>query len=193
MKILLRWINHFITFLLFALLILIAFLVISTRSSGGEPSLFGYQLKIVLSGSMEPEIQTGSVIAVKPVEDKTSFKADDIITFVDSRSQIVTHRIIDVVGSGENTQYVTKGDNNEHPDAEPVLAENVIAEYTGFTIPYLGYFIEFAKSQKGAVILFIVPGILLLIYAAFQIWSVMKMIEPNSQKISENKDNSSII
>lgn len=142
---------------------------------------------------MEPEIQTGSVIAVKPVEDKTSFKADDIITFVDSRSQIVTHRIIDVVGSGENTQYVTKGDNNEHPDAEPVLAENVIAEYTGFTIPYLGYFIEFAKSQKGAVILFIVPGILLLIYAAFQIWSVMKMIEPNSQKISENKDNSSII
>lgn len=193
MKILLRWINHFITFLLFALLILIAFLVISTRSSGGEPSLFGYQLKIVLSGSMEPEIQTGSVIAVKPVEDKTSFKADDIITFVDSRSQIVTHRIIDVVGSGENTQYVTKGDNNEHPDAEPVLAENVIAEYTGFTIPYLGYFIEFAKSQKGAVILFIVPGILLLIYAAFQIWSVMKMIEPNSRKISENKDNSSII
>jgi len=192
-KILLRWINHFITFLLFALLILIAFLVISTRSSGGEPSLFGYQLKIVLSGSMEPEIQTGSVIAVKPVEDKTSFKADDIITFVDSRSQIVTHRIIDVVGSGENTQYVTKGDNNEHPDAEPVLAENVIAEYTGFTIPYLGYFIEFAKSQKGAVILFIVPGILLLIYAAFQIWSVMKMIEPNSRKISENKDNSSII
>lgn len=193
MKILLRWINHFITFLLFALLILIAFLVISTRSSGGEPSLFGYQLKIVLSGSMEPEIQTGSVIAVKPVEDKTSFKADDIITFVDSRSQIVTHRIIDVVGSGENTQYVTKGDNNEYLDAEPVLAENVIAEYTGFTIPYLGYFIEFAKSQKGAVILFIVPGILLLIYAAFQIWSVMKMIEPNSRKISENKDNSSII
>lgn len=172
---------------------LIAFLVISTRASGGEPSLFGYQLKIVLSGSMEPEIKTGSVIAVKPVEDKTDFKVDDIITFVDSNNQIVTHRIVDVVGSGENKLYVTKGDNNKHPDTEPVLAENVIAKYSGFTIPYLGYFIEFAKSQKGAVFLFIVPGILLLIYGAYQIWSVLRTIESNSKKMSENKDNSTIV
>lgn len=142
---------------------------------------------------MEPEIKTGSVIAVKPVEDSTDFKVNDIITFVDSRNQIVTHRIIDVIGSGENQQYVTKGDNNEHPDVEPVLRENVIAKYSGFTIPYLGYFIEFAKSQKGAVFLFIVPGVLLLIYAVFQIWSVLKTLEANSRKISENEENSTIV
>lgn len=193
MRILLHWINHLITFLLFALLLAVAFLVITTRASGGEPSLFGYQLKIVLSGSMEPEIKTGSVIAVKPVEDSTDFKVNDIITFVDSRNQIVTHRIIDVIGSGENQQYVTKGDNNEHPDVEPVLRENVIAKYSGFTIPYLGYFIAFAKSQKGAVFLFIVPGVLLLIYAVFQIWSVLKTLEANSRKISENEENSTIV
>ncbi len=193
MKAILSWINHLITFILFTLLLAVAFLVISTRASGGEPSLFGYQLKIVLSGSMEPEIKTGSVIAVKPVEDKTDLKVNDIITFVDSRNQIVTHRIIDVIGGEGNKQYVTKGDNNEHPDVEPVIRENVIAKYSGFTIPYLGYFIEFAKSQKGAVLLFIVPGVLLLIYAAFQIWSVFKAIEANSRKMSENKDNSTIV
>lgn len=193
MKAILSWINHLITFILFTLLLAVAFLVISTRASGGEPSLFGYQLKIVLSGSMEPEIKTGSVIAVKPVEDKTDLKVNDIITFVDSRNQIVTHRIIDVIGGEGNKQYVTKGDNNEHPDVEPVIRENVIAKYSGFTIPYLGYFIKFAKSQKGAVLLFIVPGVLLLIYAAFQIWSVFKAIEANSRKMSENKDNSTIV
>lgn len=36
------------------------------RSFWGEPQVFGYQLKTVLSGSMEPEIKTGSIIAVKP-------------------------------------------------------------------------------------------------------------------------------
>lgn len=193
MKLLIRWINHLITFSLFAILLLIAFLVISTRASGGEPSIFGYQLKIVLSGSMEPEIKTGSIIAVKPVEEKTTFKQNDIITFVDSNNQIVTHRIVDVIGNGEYIQYVTKGDNNEHPDVEPVLAQNVIAEYSGLTIPYLGYFIEFAKSQKGAVFLFIVPGILLLIYAAFQIWSGLKAIDVHSRKLSEKKDNSDLV
>lgn len=193
MKLLIRWINHLITFSLFAILLLIAFLVISTRASGGEPSIFGYQLKIVLSGSMEPEIKTGSIIAVKPVEEKTTFKQNDIITFVNSNNQIVTHRIVDVIGNGEYIQYVTKGDNNEHPDVEPVLAQNVIAEYSGLTIPYLGYFIEFAKSQKGAVFLFIVPGILLLIYAAFQIWSGLKAIDVHSRKLSEKKDNSDLV
>lgn len=193
MKMMLRWINHFITFLLFALLLFVAFLVILTRASDGDPSLFGYQFKIVLSGSMEPAIKTGSVIAVKTADDKTNFQRNDIITYVDSNNQVVTHRIVDVIGDGEYTQYVTKGDNNEHPDVEPVLAQNVIAKYTGIAIPYLGYFIEFAKSQKGAVFLFIVPGILLLVYAAFQIWSVFKAIEANSQKVSEKKDNSSIV
>lgn len=193
MKLLIRWINHFITFVLFALFLLVIFLVISTRASGGEPSIFGYQLKVVLSGSMEPEIKTGSIIAVKPVDEKTNFKPNDIITFVDSNNQIVTHRIVDVFGNGEYTHYVTKGDNNKHPDAEPVMAQNVIAQYSGFTIPYVGYFIEFAKSQKGAVFLFIVPGILLLIYAGFQVWSALKAIDVNSRKISEKKDNSTIV
>lgn len=192
MKTMVRWINHFVTFVLFVLLLFIIFLVISTRASGGEPNIFGYHLKIVLSGSMEPEIKTGSIIAVKPVEEKTNFKKNDIITFIDSNQQIVTHRIVDVIGNGEQTQYITKGDNNENPDSTPVIAENVVAEYTGFTIPYVGYFTEFAKSQKGAVVLLIIPGLLLLIYACVQIWSVIKIFDSHSRKKSEKTEHSTI-
>lgn len=190
MKTTMKWISNIITLLLFVLLLIMVFLVISLKSSGGEPDLFGYQIKTVLSGSMEPEIKTGSIIAVTPVKEKKQFKKDDIITYVQEDGQLVTHRIIEVLGSGEQLQYVTKGDNNKEADSTPVLAENVVAEYSGFTIPYVGYFTEFAKSPKGTAILLIVPGIMLLIYAWFQIRSALKVLELNSRNRAESTENS---
>lgn len=189
MKTTLKWTSNIITLLLFGLLLIMVFLVISTKASGGEPNIFGYQVKTVLSGSMEPEFKTGSIIAVKPTDDKTNYKKGDIITFVQQDGQLVTHRIIDVLGSGEQTQYVTKGDNNKEADVTPVISENVVAEYSGFTLPYVGYFTEFTKSQKGTVTLLIVPGILLLIYAGVQIWSALKALELSSKQKSENPEN----
>ena len=62
-----KWISNLITGVLFITLLFMLFVVISSRASGGEPAFNGYQLKTVLSGSMEPGIQTGSIIAVKPV------------------------------------------------------------------------------------------------------------------------------
>ena len=188
MKTTLKWISNIVTFLLFVLLIMMIFLVIAAKSSGGEPSLFGYQLKTVLSGSMEPEIKTGSIIAVKSVTAKTNSKTGDVITFVQPEQQLVTHRIVEVIGSGEQAQYITKGDNNAHVDSEPVMAQNVVAEYSGFTLPYVGYFIEFAKSQKGTAVLLIVPGLLLLLYAGVQIWSAIKAIENHSKQKPENAE-----
>ena len=57
--------------------------------------------------------------------------------------------------------YETKGDNNNAADTEPVLSENVVAQYADFTIPYIGYFIDFAQSKEGGAILLIGPGMLL--------------------------------
>ena len=76
-----KWINSLVSGILMVLLISVASVVVITKISGGEPQLFGYQLKTVLSGSMEPGIQTGSIIAVKLAEDKTNFKEGDVITF----------------------------------------------------------------------------------------------------------------
>ncbi len=62
-----------ITVVLYAVLFMMIFVVVSSKASGGEPQFFGYQIKTVLSGSMEPGIQTGSIIAVKPGGDMTRF------------------------------------------------------------------------------------------------------------------------
>lgn len=174
-----------VTTLLFFLLIFMVFIVISSKASGGEPQILGYQLKSVLSGSMEPTFQTGSIIAVKPVEDPSKLVKDDVITFTQQDGNIVTHRIVDVIKKEEQTMFQTKGDNNEDADTQPVLSQNIVAKYTGTTIPYLGYFIDFAKSSKGMATLLIIPGVLLLGYSIITIMGALREIDPKSSNKAE--------
>ncbi|HHY74886.1 MAG TPA: signal peptidase I [Bacillus bacterium] len=187
MKKIMEVISGLTTTLLFLVLIVMVIAVISSKASGGEPNFFGYQLKMVLSGSMEPTFMTGSIIAVKPVEDPTALKKDDIVTFREGKNNVVTHRIVQVIQSGEETLYKTKGDNNKEADVNPVLSQNVVAKYTDFTIPYVGYFMDFAKSVKGAIVLLVIPGILLLVYSAILIFKGLKELE-KATKRPENEN-----
>jgi len=177
-------ISNLITIVLFLNLIVMAFVVISSKASGGEPQAFGYQFKSVLSGSMEPTFLTGSIIAVKPVEEenKEKLQVGDVISFVDSQKRLITHRITETKMSGKYIMYETKGDNNNAADKDLVLSDNVRALYTGFTIPYIGYFINFAQSKEGSAILLIGPGILLLLYGGVSIMQVLRELDGKSNK-----------
>jgi signal peptidase I len=172
-----------VTVLLFLILIFMVFVVISSKASGGEPSFLGYQLKTVLSGSMEPTFNTGSIIAIKPIDNPSILKKSDVITFMNQEQSIVTHRIVKVVNQSNQILFKTKGDNNKESDFEPVLSQNVIGKYTGFTIPYLGYIVDYAKSSKGMALLLIIPGVLLLIYSVATIYKALKEID-KSQKVN---------
>lgn len=187
MKKIMKFLSSLITILLTLILILMVFVVISSKASGGEPNFLGYQLKTVLSGSMEPTFQTGSVIAIKPVNNPTNLKKGDIITFKKDQSIIVTHRILEVISNNGSTLYRTKGDNNDDPDVNAVQSQNVIGRYTGFTIPYLGYFQDFAKSKNGAALLLILPGVLLLGYSIFTILGTFKEIDKTNKSKDANK------
>lgn len=173
-----KWISRITTTILFTVLLLMVFMVVSSKMSGG--SVFGYQLKTVLSGSMEPGIHTGSIIAVKPTHDVTNFLKGDVVTFKADEHELVTHRVFKVKNDGQ--QYVTKGDNNNAPDMDPLLAQNIVAEYTGFTIPYVGYAVHYASTKIGTALLLILPGILLLCYSGVTIWRTLKEIESNVEK-----------
>lgn len=180
----LKAINKIITTLLFLVLILTLFLVISNKASGGEQNLFGYQVKTVLSGSMEPGIGTGSIISIKSGGDMTRFKKDDVITFKTEEDILVTHRIADVKGQ----EYITKGDSNDAVDLNSVSPGNIIGYYTGFTVPYVGYVINFANTKEGAALLLILPGILLIVYAIVTIGRVGRRLEQSQGKVNEDPE-----
>jgi signal peptidase len=166
-----------VTTLLSLILLFMIFAVVSSKLSGGEPNILGYQLKTVLSGSMEPTFKTGSIIAMKPLEKTSNLKKGDVIAFLKDSNTLVTHRVIDVRENNNQVMYVTKGDNNEEADSEAVVAQNVVGVYTGITIPYLGYIIDFSKTNKGLAILAIIPGVLLILYSGIIIFKALKEIE----------------
>jgi signal peptidase I len=182
-----KWISNIGYGLVMITLLVMIAMVISSRASGGEPELFGHQIKTVLSGSMEPTFKTGSVIVVEKLTNTKNLKKDDVITFKKDEKNIVTHRIIEVVKQGDNIFYRTKGDNNESPDMEPVLSQNVVALYSGYTIPFIGYFLKYASSPIGTAILLIVPGLLLLAYAAWTIRLAIKEIEGKVKNTVKNE------
>ena len=181
-----KWLSRGLTCLLALLLFFMITVTLLSRTAGGVPMILGHQLKTVLSGSMEPKIQTGSIIAVKPGGDMTQLKEGQIITFRQVKNAaaiLVTHRIVKAVplATGQ-TQYVTKGDNNDGPDPEPLLSDNVTAVYSGFTVPYAGYFLDFARSKSGTALMMILPGLLLLGYSVLNIWKGLKSLELPSGK-----------
>lgn len=181
--------SNIVTVVLFINLILIVCLVISSKASGGEPQIFGYQVKTVLSGSMEPTFMTGSVIAVKPLnqEESKSLAKDDIITFQTADDMLITHRVVDVVKSGDQVMYETKGDNNNAPDLDLVLSDNVRGQYANFTVPYIGYFFNFSQSKAGSAILMVVPGLLLLGYAGYTIYTTLRELDSKVKKADNEK------
>ena|SRR5690625_3487695 len=175
-----KFISSLTTSVLFVLMIVTLFTVIMNLATAEQPNVFGYELKTVLSGSMEPEFQTGSIIAVQPVEDTNQFQKGDIITFYSREEVMITHRVEEVKDNG--SQYVTKGDNNSAADFEPVLAENVVGKYNGFTIPYAGYAAHFATSPEGALCLLVAPGLVLVSYAIFIITRGLRQLEVSGKK-----------
>jgi len=136
---------------------------------------------VVLSDSMSPAINAGSVVVVSEVP-ADRIAEGDVITYVDSQSADgttrVTHRVVDVETTDGGRQFRTQGDANDDPDPQPVSSSAVIG-VVGFHIPLVGYLIDFAGSTTGLISLVVVPAILLAVSEAWSFYIELK--EQNSE------------
>ena len=99
---------------------------------------------VVMSGSMEPAIKTGS-LAFIDTRDRTVFEGD-VISYR-SGGLLVTHRVIEVTEEG----YRTKGDSNETADAGFVKDSSVEGKIL-FSIPGAGYLLKMAVLPAGIAV-----------------------------------------
>ncbi|MCJ7806848.1 MAG: signal peptidase I, partial [Clostridia bacterium] len=72
--------GNVLTASLLVLLITLSFFLIQSKINGGTPALAGYKMYVVLSGSMNPAFNTGSLVFVKST-DPVNITEGDIITF----------------------------------------------------------------------------------------------------------------
>ncbi len=128
----------------------ITFLAIVTALCLCVPPMFGYRDYVVLSGSMEPVIPTGSLLYTDT--HAQTYQTGDIITFQAGEDTVVTHRIESISEEGE---FTTKGDANENADLKKISEEDIIGRYL-FSIPYAGRILEQLHGKTGlALILWI--------------------------------------
>ena len=124
----------------------------------------GINVYTVLSGSMEPAYHVGSLIYVKSV-DTNELEAGDVITFMIDENTVVTHRINEVVKDDLDPgtiRFVTKGDANEDVDGALVHYKNVIGTPI-FTIPKMGYLVNYIQTPPGTYVAISVAAVLLLL------------------------------
>ncbi|MFD0050244.1 signal peptidase I [Actinomycetes bacterium NPDC127524] len=166
-------IGNTLTVLLAGILIVLGYTAVSSKITGKAPSLFGYEMLTVLSGSMEPVLKTGSVIAVKPLENTEALKVKDVITYraVDQPDMLITHRIKRIISKNGKRVFITKGDSNNIEDTIPVPENHVLFQYKGLMIPYVGEALAFSKTKTGILFLLIIPGILIFLWQFLKIWN----------------------
>ena len=80
---------------------------------------FGYRPVVILSGSMEKELPTGSIVIVKKTK---NVKENDILFFLTNDQTPVIHRYI---ATDENGNFITKGDANPLEDLESVTIDQI--------------------------------------------------------------------
>lgn len=140
----------------FNLLSYVVYLIIIVVLLLVAPILLGNKPVMVLSGSMEPTYHVGSLIYYKAASFE-EIQPGDAITFSAGEDSHVTHRVVEKNEADQT--FVTKGDNNEDKDSNPVPYANVEGKASKITIPYAGFFINFIKRPPvivalGGIILF---------------------------------------
>ena len=128
------------------------------------PTLKGIKPFVAQSGSMEPEIGTGSLVYIDT--QNKDVKIGDIVAYkihneIKNKDIIVTHRIV----KEENGNFITQGDVNKLPDANPVTKDQIIGKYS-YNIPKLGLYYDKVGQKFFIVVaawIFILVGLSVLL------------------------------
>jgi signal peptidase I len=171
----------------FVALPILAFAMVSSKIS-----LFGIQSFTILTGSMEPTIETGSVLFTL---ESPTYQNGDIIAFK-SRNVTITHRIVNgldssgkaisnltaplsgYAGADASTNFQTKGDANSSVDSNLVPKDQVIGKAL-FHIPFIGKLSLSLKTINGFLIMVVLPTI---IFILVELWGIKKEIEKSVER-----------
>lgn len=148
---------NWISGILVGMVVLLAIALVGVRLVGLKPF-------VVLSGSMRPVYDVGSLLYVKSVDYK-DLKVGDDITYMLSENTVVTHRIIEVLVDEEDPdtiRYFTQGVANDVPDGTSVHYKNIIGKPV-FSIPFLGYVSNYIQNPPGMYVAIAVGAILILL------------------------------
>ncbi len=150
-----RRIKNIFLGIVIAFLVIVLLMTVYSRATGSTPSLFGYSLLRVSSGSMAPELEIGEVILVQQC-DGEAVRQNDIITYKGTSGEmagrLVTHRVVkEAYENNGETYIVTRGDANQSDDS-PIKTSNVEGKLVT-KIPFMRAMFDFFTTPWGLLAL----------------------------------------
>lgn len=162
-NILKRKINILIYIILIPILIYNISLIIQAVIKTSEtPNFLGIKTYVIISGSMEPNLQIGDIVIVKKVA-QNELKQGDIISYRQGQS-VITHRIAEVIDKEGEVKYKTKGDNNNAEDSGIISYEMIEGKVVKH-ISQIGK-IAIILQKKGTIIFIILILYIYILYSS---------------------------
>lgn len=150
-----------------AIFMMIFTIVSVTTFDRNDRNVFGYKAFIVRTDSMAAtDFAAGDIIFSKKVDDPSTLKEGDIITFQsqdeNSFGEVITHKIRRVTTTADGLPgFVTYGTTTDVDDETVVTYSFVLGKYQG-RIPKVGIFFNFLKTPAGYVCCILIPFLILI-------------------------------
>ena len=188
-----------ITTVIVALFLVVAVFALAVtrvyRVQGETAELFGYQLRVVTSGSMEPNIKQGALVAIRTAEEgDESFyedlKVGDVLTFywfngaTSADEVVVPHRIIAIQESDGRYVFTLRGDAVEN-DTQTIAGDsgNIIGKVTWDSY-VVGRILTFVRSSVGIVCCLILPAAVVI---CFEVVRIVKLVREGKEEQKKEK------
>ena len=99
---------------------------------------FGVQPTIIYSGSMRSTLDVGDIVLIHDLPFEEINEGDIIQYKTEEMVLPVVHRVHDIYESENGIVFITKGDDNDLPDSEPILPGSIMGKVV-FNIPKIGW------------------------------------------------------
>jgi signal peptidase I len=140
------------------------------------PTLLGFDRYVIVSGSMHPVLDRGSVVYSKPVPTE-ELEVGDVITYLppveSGVGHLVTHRIATITKDAEGARvFRTKGDAN--PGMDPWVFQLDTAEQNTmrFHLPVLGYALIWLANPHLRIYVIGIPAAVIALQALLELLGV---------------------
>jgi signal peptidase len=147
--------------------------VVGALAASLAPRLLGYSSVIVYGGSMADSVPVGSIAVTEKVRPE-DVGVGDVIVFHPPATPLnslpLMHRVVSVREEEGQRVFQTKGDANPTPDPTEVALQDTGSRVV-YTVPYVGYLVNFAGTPLGWALLLFLPATYLGLTTLRRIWA----------------------
>ncbi|HAS38543.1 MAG TPA: signal peptidase I [Ruminococcaceae bacterium] len=173
---------------------LTVFVSVLNASAGKVPSVLGFSVLQVQTGSMEPEIPVGGIVITFKVN-PDSLKVGDVISFYSNDTTISgkvnTHRIVEINDSDSGEKiFKTKGDANDAVDEAAVYQIDLIGKVIVNIGTVGSSVLSVLRNPKIILIFIVIPLIFITMGEAVNLAKLIAEYKFSDQKDEEDEKSS---